>query len=244
MFVRGDNKGTEASREDFSFYRGIVVKNNDPLKMNRVKIFIPELTNQSYDSWLEKYEQFIFKSIGVSTNNVEDKETLGSWEDVNEYETICNNIPWAEPCFPLMGESGNFRYWKDGRISSIGDGNFYEEGFTQLINDTATVDNGSFSPSFLFDVVDIHDLANAPATNHCVDCNPYSYLYRPYKDHNATKGVIGVPEVGSKVWLFHNNGDLNFPIYFGVYKDYRELAVIHQPSVNNQSMNYPGDFEN
>ena len=37
MFVRGSGSGEEYRRVDNSFYRGIVVKNNDPDKLNRVK---------------------------------------------------------------------------------------------------------------------------------------------------------------------------------------------------------------
>ena len=50
MYVRGVNDSQEYKREENSFFRGIVVKNDDPEKMFRVKIFIPELSNQPLEN--------------------------------------------------------------------------------------------------------------------------------------------------------------------------------------------------
>jgi ABC-type lipoprotein release transport system permease subunit len=68
MFVRGSGSGNEYRRVDISPYKGIVIQTNDPLKLNRVKVFIPELSNQPYDDWIEKFETFILKSPGINCN--------------------------------------------------------------------------------------------------------------------------------------------------------------------------------
>lgn len=210
MFVRGSGAGLEYSRVDNGFYRGIVVKNNDPLNINRVKVYIPELTNQPYDDWFEKYDTFNLNAPGI--NNKTD-----SWNDTKMFEEIAKLIPWAEQCTPLFGESGNFRYYKDGEISTISDCN-YPEGFQ--INDvtTPTLSGGSFAPAFLYENENtvLGDAFATPLNNFSVKCNPYSFCYRPSKHVNKSKGINGVPEVGSNVWVFHYEGDLNFPIYFGV----------------------------
>lgn len=249
MFVRGTGSGGEYNRVDNSFYRGIVVKNNDPDKLNRVKIYIPEITNQPYDEWLESHKHFVLKSMGDNVN-----EGDGTWKDTKIFEEICETIPWAEPCYPLMGESGNFRYYKDGEISTITDCN-YEDGF-EINNDTPPDENtGAFSPAFLYDydTTMISDAFAMPVKDEKVDyrpdflgvCNPYSYAYRPNKHSNNTKGIIGVPEVGSKVWVFHYEGDLNFPIYFGVMQDFRSIATINVVSgKQNSSIYQTTNFEN
>jgi hypothetical protein len=230
MFARGSGSGNEYRRVDNSFYRGIVVKNNDPERLNRVKIYIPELTNQPYDDWFEKFEQFILKSPGSNSNpkTEKEKETNGDWEDPAIYDSICNGIPWAEQCSPLMGESGNFRYFKDGKISTIADCN-YVEGMEVINSEPPTISKGSFSPAFLYenDNTVLGDAFSSPLTNFSVKCNPYAFSYRPSKHVNKSKGTFGIPEIGSKVWVFHYEGDLNFPIYFGVYRDYRELSLIN-----------------
>jgi hypothetical protein len=248
MFVRGSGSGNEYRRVDNSFYRGIVVKNDDPSLINRVKIYIPELTNQPYDEWFEKYETFVLKAPGKNCNpkTEKEKETVGDWEDVKLFDEICEQIPWAEPCYPVMGESGNYRFHKDGEISTISDCN-YEEGFKVINDEPPTIEKGSFSPSFLYENVTttLGDAFSKPLDNFSVKCNPYAFSYKPSSNVNKAKGIFGIPEVGSKVWVFHYEGDLNFPVYFGIYRDYRELVLINNTDNDNKlSPKYPLDFEN
>lgn len=250
MFIRGNISDSEYRRVDESFYRGIVVKNNDPLKLNRVKVYIPELTNQPYDEWFEKYDIFNLKSPGINSNpkTESEKKTNGDWEDTELFDEICNLIPWAEPCYPLMGESNNFRYSSDG-ISTISDGN-YTEGFRTNDKTPPTYvgdPGGSFSPAFIHEIYEkcMSDAFNEPHDNFSSKCNPYAYAYRPSKHVNKSKGVFGIPEVGSKVWVFHYTGDLQFPVYFGVTQDYRSLTLINNIDNENKiSSTYPSNFEN
>lgn len=247
MFVRGSGSGGEYRRVDNSFFRGIVVKNNDPDKLNRVKIYIPEITNQPYDDWLESHTHFILKTPGTNTNSEE-----GTWKDTKIFEEICDIIPWAEPCYPIMGESTNFRYYKDGKISTISDCN-YKDGFTKNNDNPPDENIGAFSPAFLYDLSDRDysgitstvDAFSDPTKNFTGSCNPYAYSYRPNKHANTTKGIIAIPEVGSKVWVFHYEGDLNFPVYFGVMQDFRSISAIDSTyGDKNVSIYHPNNFEN
>lgn len=246
MFVRGSGSGVEYKRVDNSFYRGVVVKNNDPLKLNRVKVYIPELTNQPFDSWFDEYDNININSVGTNTDTKwNEKDINGDWTDTKMFEEISNLIPWAEQCSPLFGESGNFRYYKDGEIATISDCN-YPEGFDIIDSDSPTLSSGSFSPSFLYENsgTRIGDAFSKPMDNFTVNSNPYAFQYAPSKNVNKSKGIFGIPEVGSKVWVFHYEGDLNFPIYFGVVgKSYRELALINNTD-NDKSIGikYPYDF--
>ena len=228
MFVRGSGSGEEYRRVDNSFYRGIVVKNNDPDNLNRVKVYIPEISTQPYDNWFSSMEKASLKSIG---------EGGDKWENTQIFEEICDTIPWAEPCYPILGETGDFRYVKDEKISTIGDTN-YKEGFEKIKNNPPEVEAGAYSPSFLYEIEDniMKDTFTNPTENYCVKCNPYGYGYIPSKHSNKSKGIFGVPEVGSKVWVFHYNGDLNFPVYFGSIQDSR--------SIKRYKNILKGDFEN
>ena len=246
MFIRGSASGQEHRRDDTSFYRGIVVQNNDPLKLNRVKIYIAELTNQPYDDWFEKFEQFFLKAPGKNSNPKTEKEKHGDWEDVKLFKEVLKTIPWAEPCYPLAGESGNYRFYKDGELSTISDCNF-AEGFTVNDKEPPTLEKGSFSPAFLYENegTTLGDAFNKPLDNFSVKCNPYAFSYRPSKHVNQTKGLVGIPEVGSKVWVFHYEGDLNFPVYFGVSQDFRSLTLLNNTDNDKMIGNtYPSDFEN
>lgn len=239
MFVRGSGSGIESKRSDESFYRGIVVKNNDPLKRNRVKIYIPELSNQPFDEWFGDYESLDLKIPG--TNNPTD-----AWADTKIFEEMCVNIPWAEPCFPLFGESGEGRYYTEDEIAVITDGN-YSEKFEINNEEPPTIKNGSFSPAFIYEHrnTTMGDAFSSPLINYTGKCNTYAFGYKPMKFSNKTKGVIGIPNIGSKVWVFHYQGDLNFPVYFGVMQDFRALTIVNKTDNDNMISNiYPNDFEN
>ena len=262
MFVRGTNETTEYSRNDNTFYKGIVVQNNDPLKMFRVKVFIPELSNQPYSNWLQEFEQFNIRFPGVTNKT----DSLSSREIFNE---ITNLIPWAEPCFPLMGEGSTGSYFSatvQDTDALVTDSSFRKEFLDNhwngdswgslegpSINDSVEKPpdyyDGMFSPSFFYDheVFSMGDAFSSPLANHAVLNNPYSFEFRPGKPVNKSKGVFGVPNIGTKVWVFHNGGDVNFPVYFGTRHDFRETCLINdldQPSCNFQSYTYPGLFEN
>ena len=238
MFIGGTGSGIEFSRNDQGFYRGVVVKNNDPLRLNRVKIYISELSNQPFEEWFDTNDELNIKTPG--TNNTED-----NWSDTDIFEEIAKTIPWAEPCYPVIGESGNSRYYKDGKIVTISDCN-YIDGF-EVNNDLPpSISNGAYAPSFLYEnkTTTLGDAFVAPIGNLSGQCNPYSFLYKPSGHTNKAKGITGIPEVGSKLWVFHWQGDFNFPVYFGAMRDYRELALLNDTD-NDQKISptYPLDFE-
>lgn len=245
MLVRGSGSGLESKRYDNTFYKGIVVKNNDPLKMNRVKIFIPELSNQPYDDWLEPEETEFYHYKVPGKNQKEPPKTF-NWKQTKIFEEISKTIPWAEPCFPLFGESGPTRYYSPDERSTISDCN-YEDGFQVINEKPPNIREGTFSPSYLWENYETitGDAFCNPLINYSVNCNTYGAFYRSSKHSNMTKGLMGIPEVGSKVWVFHYQGDLQFPVYFGVFQDQRSLTLIN--GTNNDELNsesYPGEFEN
>jgi len=238
MFIRGTGFGQEYRRDDNKFYKGIVVKNNDPLRLNRIKIYIPELSNQPFDEWFNEFDNINVKYPGI--NN-----TGNNWKDVGIYEEISETIPWAEPCYPIIGESGNARYNKEYKLVSISDSN-YLMGLSAVNSEPITLENGGFSPAFLYENKDTRmpDVYVNPIASYTAIPNPYGFLYSPSKHVNKSKGVFGVPEIGSKVWVFHWQGNLQFPVYFGSYKDFRELTLINNTDNSTKiSMSYPGEFE-
>lgn len=239
MFIRGSTTGQESGRDENSFYRGIVVKNDDPLRLNRIKVYIPEIVNQPLDDWFGDNDSLNIKFPGV--NN-----TIDSWVDTKIFEEIASRIPWAEPCFPLFGESGAGRYFKDGEICTVSDAN-YISAFQINDNDPITLESGTFAPAFLYENSStvLGDGFNNPTVNYSVNCNPYSFTFKPTKHVNKAKGVFGIPEVGSNVWVFFDDGDTTFPVYFGVMHDLRETTLINDTDNAAQlSPVYPSTFEN
>jgi len=214
MHVRAIDEAAEFKRDDASFYKGIVVKNNDPEYSYRVKIYIPELANQPLEDWLQKYKKFFMRKPGQ--NNEED-----SWgEEADIYEEIAKFVPWAEPCFPLMGESDSGRYNAYKKKSTISDSNYLDYD-----NDA---DKNKHTPAWFWESEEFvaGDANTHPVENLTNNSNPFAYLNRPSSYANLTKGVVGVPNVGSKVWVFHDHGDLNYPVYFGVRRAFRETGLM------------------
>ena len=240
MHVRGRSEGIEHNRNDQTFYKGIVVKNDDPLYQNRVKVYIPELTNQPLENWLQKYSKFDMRMPGQ--NNEQDNWGV----EMGMYEEISNFITWAEPCFPLMGESstGRFNAWDGLAVRSD---SVYARGGEN--------DEELFTPGWLWESTACFagDAYTRPESNLTCNENPFAYMGKPSVHADLAKGVSGIPNIGSKVWVFHEDGDHNYPIYFGVRKAFRETGLIHNLDQftghgtnvkGHKALDYPGPSEN
>ena len=245
MYIRGSNAGVEYKRHDHGFYKGTIVQNNDPQALMRVKVYVPELSNEPLDDWLNTNEHKLTKFPGV--NNKSD-----SWSDTDIFHEIKNFLPWAEPCLPLMGELGPGRFFsgvKDG-IGSVSDSNSPVEA---LRNDVKPINelDGVSAPARAQTIAgkQMGDEFQDPGKNSTVFNNPNSFEFAPIKYVDGAKGMYGVPNVGAQVWVFHYQGDLNFPVYFGGRAGYGEIATIMatkqgefgSPAI---SQDLPGDAEN
>lgn len=247
MYVRGSNAGVEYKRDDQSFYKGTVIQNNDPEMLMRVKVYIPEISNEPLDDWLNTNKQKSTKFPGV--NNKAD-----SWSDTDIFHDIKEFLPWAEPCLPLMGECGPGRFFAgvNQGIGIANDTNYPKEA---LGNDVTPINledgTGASGQSLAYQLsnTNIPDANADPTKNSTVLTNPHSYDYAPVSYPNASKGVFGVPNVGAQVWVFHYNGDLNFPVYFGGRAGFGDIAPImaaEQGAFGSPpiSQDYPGNSEN
>jgi hypothetical protein len=263
QFARGTDQSREHERKDDSFYKGIVVKNWDPHKLHRVKIYVPEISNQPLENWLQEYKIFNMRFPGK--NNEQD-----NWSDTDIYEEISKFLPWAEPCISLLGENGPARYYSPQGIAGTTDAN-YVDSFEQNNVDPLTEEQGVWGPSFLYENFNTNtsDFFWWPneENNYAVNNNPYSYHFRPSNQVGKGKGLFCVPSVGSQVWLFHYRGDYNFPVYVGGRHSRRENFIINDedalggietsPGFSGSgqggqrgerkpkpSLDYPGIFEN
>tara|TARA_R100000152_G_C6775623_1_gene204148 strand:+ start:21 stop:890 length:870 start_codon:yes stop_codon:yes gene_type:complete len=258
QFARGTDQSREHERSDNSFYKGIVVKNWDPHKLHRVKIYVPEISNQPLENWLQEYKVFNMRFPGK--NNEQD-----NWRDVDLYEEISKFLPWAEPCTSLLGENGPARYHSPTGIAGTTDANYVEE-FEQNNEEPPTDQRGVWGPSFLYENfnTNMSDYFWWPTeqNNYAVNNNPYSFEFRPSNQVGKGKGLFCVPTVGSQVWLFHYRGDYNFPVYIGGRHSRRENVLINNEDALGgggstatgdpggvdrslkPSLDYPGIFEN
>ena len=243
MYVRGSNAGNEYKRNDSNFYKGTVVRNNDPQVLMRVKVYIPELSNEPLDNWLADNTNKATKFPGI--NN-----TTDSFSDTSIFHEIGEFLPWAEPCLPLMGEAGPGRFFANPGKSTISDANT-QESLERNNTTPISITEGVTGPASVHTLTgeQMGDEFKDPTSNSAVLNNPHSFDFQPIKYVDGAKGVYGVPNVGAQVWVFHYQGDLNFPVYFGGRAGDPEIATIMgtsqggfgSPSIG---LDYPGDSEN
>jgi hypothetical protein len=78
--------------------------------------------------------------------------------------------------------------------------------------------------------------------------NPHAALYRPMPYANAAQGSFSIPNVGSHVWVFFENGDPLKPIVFAVSYGREDWKGIYDSHIDETSVglspDYPGKFEN
>ena len=220
MYVHGSNKNIEYKKPDHSFYKGIVIDDFDPRKMLRLKIFIPELSNQP--SFFEDSE-----SAQVRYPN---SQVPGL--DVKEVDTLKELLPYAEQCAPLMGESGLSRFYApDG--TQPGKGN-QPKDTDEKRNEVPTVKKGGIMPRVLSMVSPAAGslgtaarIIDAWADGKYGKQNTTGSAFGPKNSGPEASGAYGVPQVGAHLWVFHHRGDYNFPVYFGVAPSYRETAMVY-----------------
>jgi hypothetical protein len=78
--------------------------------------------------------------------------------------------------------------------------------------------------------------------------NPYGNIYKPMAYTNAANGSFSIPNVGSHVWVFFENGDPLKPVIFAVSygkEDWRSIYDSNNDETSiGESPDYPGKFEN
>ena len=72
----------------------------------------------------------------------------------------------------------------------------------------------------------------------------YNDVMAPTSYNNAAKGSFSIPKVGSQVWVFFENGSLDYPVYFGYVFDKNDWKTVFNPQDSNPDINYPAASEN
>lgn len=220
-------------------YLGIVIQNNDPEKSGKVKVWVPHITPSVYVKWTELNEDKSFKFIG---------KNIGS--DITDIlEDLKRILPWAVCAAPLNGSTGSGRY------------NAYEQ--TGTISDSNNVSDHKFDPNYTKTKYslnneglgekparkyEIHDLKVTDAFTNAGEVpfetgNKYGYSYTPSSYSNSAKGTFGLPNVGSHVWVFFDDGDPNAPVYFAVSHGQEDWKSIYD-NFDEPGLDYPGSNEN
>lgn len=200
-------------------YLGIVVQNNDPEKRGRVKVFVPHVSANIYKAWYEIPEDKRFKFMGGNIDS-----------DLNYILSDLRKIlPWAEVAAPLTSEDASGRYNSYHNMATVSDSNF----FTNTLNMSSNAPGEFYEKKYnrLSDGFE----GEIPWTN---NPNPYSYMYKPSTFSNKAKGSFGIPSVGSHVYVFFINGDVNSPVIMAAQFGQQDWKGVYD------DQDYPGKYEN
>lgn len=223
-------------------YVGIVVQNNDPDKQGRAKVFVPHVNAGVYEKWYGVKKDKSFKFIGKNIDS-----------DLSDILTDLKTIlPWATQASPLGGQSATGRYNAYTQAGSVSDTNTLNN-FASVSGYTPTADSLNHegigeSPARKYEIEhmrlkDAFSSSNHGASDGAKRPNKYSYNYKPSSYSNCAKGVFGVPNVGSHVWCFFENGDPQNPVYFAAAFGSQDWQGVFTNNTGD-STDYPGAYEN
>jgi phage baseplate assembly protein gpV len=190
------------SKKLLNHYRGKVVQNNDPKKIGRVKVFIPDLHMSLLEIDDDDFEnEFYFAEWGTNLQADEKKIDLTKYID-----RLKMKLPWAEVSLPPIG-GGNASYNSASKLGTVSDSNpsHFPDGLRE--GDDEPVPIG-------------YDYQQNPPTDQISgdnfqEANTFSNSYFSNNLYNAPKGMFGIPQVGTNVWVFFIDGNPNDPVVFG-----------------------------
>lgn len=220
-------------------YLGIVIQNNDPEKNGKVKVWIPHVSPSVYENWDNTSKDSKFKFIGKNINS-----------DLSDIiEDLKMILPWAHCAAPLNGASSSGRY------------NAYDQ--TATISDSSNVSDLNHNNNFVKTKYSLNEdgIGEKPARKYELDDlkitdafvdsskikfengNKFGYNYTPTSYSNSAKGSFSVPNVGSHVWVFFDDGDPMSPVYFAVSYGQNDWQSIYD-NENDPGLDYPNTYEN
>lgn len=209
-------------------YIGMVIQNNDPENMGRVKIYVPHVSSLIENSKdLKKKQNLAFNFVG--TNN---PDILNSIDDLKKV------LPWAEYAGPIFGGNASGRFNRTSEQGTVSDSNAWEngkivEGFRPAQNHT-----NHLAPQDAFNATQGHK-------NRFV--NQYAHQYTPSNYSGLPRGLFSIPNVGAHVYMFFREGDVNYPVYFAsVYSqsDIKKIYTVNQIPSGVVPVDYPNTYEN
>lgn len=98
---------------DNSIYPGIVIQNNDPDHIGRVKVFVPGITNTIFDNWNGLVENKEFSFIDGSLLPI--------------MKTLKEDLPWAECATSVFGGDTSQLHVNDAAVALERDSNAFIE---------------------------------------------------------------------------------------------------------------------
>ena len=221
-------------------YLGVVVQNNDPEQRGRIKVWVPHINVNIYNEWNATKQNKKFKFPGLNINS----------DLSNIIDELRDELPWAEFCSPLVGESASGVYNAFYETATVSDANYTSSLSASNYTDTSpdtVLNQEKFGekPGSVYEkyASRLTDAFTDTASNNTSKVNPHGANYRPSTYSNSAKGIFAIPNVGAHVWVFFRDGVYLYPVYIGASlgeDDFKSIFVAEDGSAQD----YPGAFEN
>ena len=226
-------------------YLGIVIQNNDPEHRGRVKVYVPHISFNVYTDWYEQNENKAWRFPGKNIDS-----------DLSKViEPLKEVLPWAECAAPLVGASGSGRYNSYLDSATISDSSDvtltvpnsaaaqYDEESEYNLNISGIGEQpGRKYEIEYYRLNDAFTTSLSGANDKPNRVNKYTYTYKPTTYSNKSKGTFSVPNVGSHIWCFFQEGNFSVPVYFAAKHTQEDWACIYKDYGNYQD--YPETYEN
>ncbi len=145
----------------FHKYTGIIIQNDDPETMGRVKVYVPEISMTVYDGWnKDRDTDKIFTNLGGNTNSSITPEIL---------QRMKEGLPWARIQHPIFGMGAGTVFHNDKNFSEQGgdSDSSKQQVLTNKEPDASKPENNKVTPSPLAKVA-------TPPNNSATAINTYS----------------------------------------------------------------------
>lgn len=210
-----------------SIYRGIVIQNNDPAGIGRVKVFIPVLhSNLILQQKDYENENLSFGDFGENINS-----DTGSM-DITQYIDLLRQkiTQWAHVLQPITGETGQTKFNSSNRKTTNSDSDDFDASFDE--NREGNADGpGAILEGF-------EDVWSSTSNSGGSQVNPTGGAYNYNKRYNQSKGSFGTIAVNTKVWVIFVNGNLMEPLVVGADPAAAGAQEMFTPDMS------PGEYEN
>ena len=151
-------------------YRGIIIQNDDPQQMGRVKVWVPHVNLALYDKW----------------NNVRDKDKMFTYPGANLSSSLTPEIllrlktalPWAQVKQPIIGMGTSVTYNADQDHAEISNDSHQSNQATVINPNTAPTTPAQATPSIANRLAESNMLQKPAAStiNNPVAATPSSSL--------------------------------------------------------------------
>ena len=244
-----DSRARNKPKDYFGMYVGMVIQNNDPKKLGRVKVWVPHITNTVYEKKDKLPKDIHFKFLG---NNID--------SHANPFlEDLKRDLPWAKVCMPLVGTNGSGRYNANLEVGTISDSALVKTITPRPANedDKAPLnhDNIGEKPARMYEMYEYRvndsftktyrtEQGTASGRGMPNKINRFSTEYLPKSYSNRAKGSFCIPNVGAHVWVSFEGGQPGKPIIFGAVHGNEDWRGIYDSHDNEHGPDYPGAYEN